>query len=255
MGERREVTLPAYSDTVCVVLVEPEHDGNIGAVARSMLNFGVSDLRVVGRVGEWSNEARKRAKNAQIVLDDCILTETLEEAVSDCSIVIGTSGKREDGDKTSMRHFILPDEIPQRLSGVEGRIALVFGPEGKGLLNDQLVECDLLVTIPSWEGYPILNLSHAVSIICYSWQVAFGSNIPSGSGGRLLDPNLRRQLRSEIRGLVESLPTKDHKRRGIEETLNRVIMRGLPKDDEIHRIIGVINMSKSSLSNDRENDS
>ena len=121
-------------------------------------------------------------------------------------------------------------------------------------MNDQLVECDLLVTIPSWEGYPILNLSHAVSIICYSWQVAFGSNIPSGSGGRLLDPNLRRQLRSEIRGLVESLPTKDHKRGGIEETLNRVIMRGLPKDDEIHRIIGVINMSKSSLSNDREND-
>ena len=68
MGERREVTLPAYSDTVCVVLVEPEHDGNIGAVARSMLNFGVSDLRVVGRVGEWSNEARKRAKNAQLSL-------------------------------------------------------------------------------------------------------------------------------------------------------------------------------------------
>ena len=255
MGERREVALPTYSKKVCIVLVEPEHDGNIGAVARSMLNFGFSDLRVVGREGDWSDEARKRAKNAQVVLDGCILAESLDEAVSDCSIVIGTSGKREDGEKTSMRHFILPDELPQRLSGVEGRVAIVFGPEGKGLLNDQLVERDLLVTIPTWEGYPILNLSHAVSIICYSWQVAFGSNIPSGSGGRLLDPNLRRQLRSEIRGLVESLPTKDHKRGGIEETLNRVIMRGLPKDDEIHRIIGVINMSKSSLSNDRENDS
>ena len=254
MGERREVALPTYSKKVCIVLVEPEHDGNIGAVARSMLNFGFSDLRVVGREGDWSDEARKRAKNAQVVLDGCILAESLDEAVSDCSIVIGTSGKREDGEKTSMRHFILPDELPQRLSGVEGRVAIVFGPEGKGLLNEQLVDCDLLVTIPSWEGYPILNLSHAVAVICYSWQAAFDSKIPSGSGGRLLDPNLRRQLRSEIRGLVESLPTKDHKRGGIEETLNRVIMRGLPKDDEIHRIIGVINMSKSSLSNDREND-
>ena len=255
MGERREVALPTYSKKVCLVLVEPEHDGNIGAVARSMLNFGFSDLRVVGREGDWSDEARKRAKNAQVVLDGCILAESLDEAVSDCSIVIGTSGKREDGEKTSMRHFILPDELPQRLSGVEGRVAIVFGPEGKGLLNEQLVDCDLLVTIPSWEGYPILNLSHAVAVICYSWQAAFDSKIPSGSGGRLLDPNLRRQLKTEIKELVEALPTKDHKRAGIEETLNRVVMRGLPKDDEIHRIIGVINMSKTSLSNDKGNDS
>ena len=246
MGERREEKLPGYSEAVCIVLVEPEHDGNIGAVARSMLNFGITDLRVVGREGEWSNEARKRAKNAQIVLDDCILAKTLDEAVSDCSIVVGTSGKREDGEKTSMRHFLLPDELPKRLSGVEGRVALVFGPEGKGLLNQQLVECDVLVTIPTWEGYPILNLSHAVAIICYSWQVYF-EGVPSGSGGRLLDPELKRQLRTEISELVKSLPTKDHKRGGIEETLNRVILRGLPKDDEIHRIIGVINMSKNSL--------
>jgi hypothetical protein len=66
----------------------------------------------------------------------------------------------------------------------------------------------------------------------------------------LLDPNLRRQLRSEISDLVRLLPTKEHKRQGIEETLNRVIMRGLPKDDEIHRIIGVISMSKKSFSKD-----
>ena len=78
---------------------------------------------------------------------------TLDEAVADCSIVVGTSGKREDGEKTAKRHFLLPDELPERLSGVDGRVALVFGPEGKGLLNDQLVACDLLVTIPSWEGY------------------------------------------------------------------------------------------------------
>ena len=130
MGERRREKLPEYSEAVCIVLVEPEHDGNIGAVARSMLNFGITDLRVVGREGEWSNEARKRAKNAQIVLDDCILAKTLDEAVSDCSIVVGTSGKREDGEKTSMRHFLLPDELPKRLSGVEGKVALVFGPEG-----------------------------------------------------------------------------------------------------------------------------
>ena len=234
MGDRREGALPSFSENVCVVLVHPEHDGNIGAVARSMLNFGIIDLRVVGKTGEWSGETRRRAKNAQEVLDSSKTVESIEEAVSDCSLVIGTSGKREDGDKTAMRHFLLPEELPGRLSGVDGRVAIVFGPEGKGLLNEQLAMCDLLVTIPTWDGYPILNLSHAVSIICFSWYVNTDASKPSGSGGRLLDPNLRSKLRSEIKRLVESMPTKEHKRKGIEETLLRVILRGLPKDDEIH---------------------
>ena len=60
MGDRREGALPSFSENVCVVLVHPEHDGNIGAVARSMLNFGIIDLRVVGKTGEWSGETRRR---------------------------------------------------------------------------------------------------------------------------------------------------------------------------------------------------
>tara|TARA_B100000029_G_scaffold456842_1_gene485157 strand:+ start:5401 stop:6171 length:771 start_codon:yes stop_codon:yes gene_type:complete len=247
MGDRREGELPSFSDGLCVVLVEPENDGNIGAVARSMLNFGIMDLRVVGRSGDWTEETRKRAKNAQEVLDESKIFVNLDHAISDCSLVIGTSGKREDGDKTAMRHFLLPEELPKRLSGVDGRVAIVFGPEGKGLLNDQLVMCDLLVTIPTWEGYPILNLSHAVSIICFSWYVNSDSSMPSGTGGRLLDPNLRDKLRSEAKRLVEAMPTKEHKRKGIEETLLRVILRGLPKDDEVHRILGVLREAADSF--------
>ena len=117
---------------------------------------------------------------------------------------------------------------------------MVFGPEGKGLLNEELGMCDLLVTIPTWEGYPILNLSHAVSIICFSWYVNSDTLSPSGTRNRLLDPDLRDVFRSEVLRLVEYMPTKEHKRKGIEESLVRVIMRGLPKDDEIHRLLGVI---------------
>ena len=240
MGDHRKVSLPHGNENLCIVLINPEHDGNIGAVARSMLNFGITDLRVVGRSGEWSEEARNRAKNAQTVLDSAKLVNSFTDATSDCSVVIGTSGKREDGDKTAMRHFLMPEELPERLSGTESRVAMVFGPEGKGLLNEELRMCDLLVTIPTWEGYPILNLSHAVSIICYNWYMNSDSISPTGTGNRLLDPDLRTVLRSEVSRLVESMPAKDHKRKGIEETLVRVIMRGLPKDDEIHRLLGVI---------------
>ena len=254
MGERRDDSLPRFNESICIVLVEPEHDGNIGAVARCMMNFGITDLRIVGRDGDWSEETRKRAKNAQEVLDGAKLVDTLQKGVSDCSIVIGTSGKREEGEKTSLRHFLLPDELPDRLSDVEGRVAVVFGPEGRGLLNEQLRMCDILVTIPTWEGYPILNLSHAVAIICYSWFINCQTGPPSGAGERLLEPALRERFREESMRLVRSIPTKEHKRKGIEETLMRVVMRGLPKNDEMHRLIGIISEAADSFEREGDND-
>ena len=247
MGDYAEVSFPLFATNVCIVLVTPEHDGNIGAVARSMMNFGITDLRIVGRTIEWSEETRKRAKNAQYVLENARGFETLQDATFDCSLVVGTSGKREHGDKTAMRHFLLPDELPDRLSGVDGKSALVFGPEGKGLVNDQLRLCDLLVTIPTWEGYPILNLSHAVTVLCFSWFTGVSDNSVPGTEGRILDPELRRTLREEVSRLVQLIPTKDHKRQGMEETLVRVIMRGLPKDDEIHRILGILSAAADSF--------
>ena len=247
MGDHRPEPLPSFNEDVCLVLVNPQIDGNIGAVARSMLNFGFTDLRIVGRTPNWSDEVRNRAKNAQIVLDKARCADSLEDAVSDCSVVIGTSGKREDGDKTIMRHFLLPDELPLRLANVEGRVALVFGPEGKGLLNEELSQCDLLVTIPSWEGYPILNLSHAVTVLCFSWFVSSERSTPFGAEDRLLNPKLRMRLREEITRLTQNMPAKEHRRKGIEETLVRVIMRGLPKDDEIHRLLGVISEAADSF--------
>ncbi|MED6313321.1 MAG: RNA methyltransferase [Candidatus Thermoplasmatota archaeon] len=249
MGDHADTTLPEFGSEICIVLVDPEHDGNIGAVARSMMNFGIIDLRVVGRSTDWSEDTRRRAKNAQYVLEHAREFQNLQEATSDCSLVVGTSGKREHGDKTSMRHFLLPEELPERLSGIQGKSALVFGPEGKGLLNEQLRLCDLLVTIPTWEGYPILNLSHAVTILCFSWFSKTSNSITPGTKGRLLDPDLRRRLREEATRLVQSMPTKEHKRQGMEETLVRVIMRGLPKDDEIHRILGILSASADSFEN------
>tara|TARA_B100001175_G_scaffold317808_1_gene336635 strand:- start:15674 stop:16444 length:771 start_codon:yes stop_codon:yes gene_type:complete len=252
MGGRLEVDPPLGVRNVSVVLVEPKYDGNIGAVARSILNFGIMDLRIVGRNRDWSDETRNRAKHAQNILESCKIFESLEDATKDCSVVVGTSGKREIGDKITFRHFLLPEELPERLGSSEGRIALVFGPEDIGLTNEQLQECDILVTIPTWEGYPILNLSHAVSIICYVWYVTDAKHdFAESQEMRLLNPALRSRLRSEISRLASSMPTKEHKRNGIEETLNRVIMRGLPKDDEIHRILSVISEAADSFEGDK----
>ena len=246
MGERLNVPLPEFGNKLCIILVKPQFDGNIGAVARTMLNFGITDLRIVGRSISWSEETRNRAKHAQSVLDNAKTFSRISDAGHDCSLIVGTSGKREFGSKISFRHFISPKELPNRLNDTGGKIALVFGPEGIGLLNEELQECDFLLSIPTWEGYPIMNLSHAVSIVCYEW-FQNTNDIPLE---RLLSPDLRKQLREEIHKLSQVLPAKSHSKKGIEETLYRVILRGMPKNDEIHRILGVIKSSSKSFKND-----
>ena len=105
MGEMLDVPFPKYSNRVSIILVRPQFDGNIGAVARSMMNFGFSDLRIVGRNPTWSEEVRNRAKHAQSVLDNAKFFDDIESAVSDTSLVVGTSGKREKGSKISSLYF------------------------------------------------------------------------------------------------------------------------------------------------------
>jgi len=224
MGIRQDVPEPPGAQRICVVLVRPENDGNIGAVARVMANFGVSDLRVVGREG-WSEEARNRAKHAQWVLEGANTFDSIGDAASDCSLVVGTSGMRESGAKTVFRHFLHPEDLPSRVRDMDSRVALVFGPEGNGLLNEELNMCDLLVSVPTWEGYPILNLSHAVAIILYEWYKAVDSEPVTDS---LLSPGVRARLKEEISRLAQTMPTPEHRRQGIEETLSRVMLRGLP---------------------------
>ena len=94
-GRDARCPAPEYSNRVSIVLVRPQFDGNIGAVARSMMNFGFLDLRIVVRSPNWSEEVRNRAKHAQSVLDNAKFFDDIESAVKDSSLVVGTSGKRE----------------------------------------------------------------------------------------------------------------------------------------------------------------
>ena len=133
MGERSDLPLPLASYRLHVVLVGIQHPGNLGAVCRSLLNHGFDSLRLVNPQCHPDDlEARNRAKHAGRLLDSCKLFYNFEEAISDCSLVVGTSGKREIGDKTQKRHFMYPWEFTERISKIDQDVALVFGEEGKG---------------------------------------------------------------------------------------------------------------------------
>ena len=247
MGERSDLPLPTSAYTLHVVMVGTQHPGNLGAVCRSLLNHGFNSLRLVQPVCHPNDiEARNRAKHAGKILDSCQIYDSLGDAVQDCSLVVGTSGKREIGNKTQKRHFIYPWEFSERIYDVEQSIALVFGEEGKGLSIDDLLRCDYLVTLPTWEGYPITNLSHAVHTLTYELhrhrvlkrqgdEKALPDIVPIHRG---ISPEQRNVLRKSIEDIAKFLPGGDERRISFTHSLTRALQRSGLEPDQTNRLIG-----------------
>ncbi|MGE5379297.1 MAG: RNA methyltransferase [Candidatus Saccharibacteria bacterium] len=219
-----------------VVLVEPEHDGNIGAVARSMGNFAFDDLCMVNPcpIGE---EAFKRAKHAGYVLEKATIVDTLDEAVEGCSLVIGTSGVITYGPKNYTRIPLSARELALRTVDNDGRIALVFGREGIGLTQEELARCDILVHIPSDDGYPTLNLSHAVTIVLYEIYQAGGHKNPKPIAA---SEEERELLYKFFHDLLVAIDYPDFRRENTEVMFRRMMGRSVPTKYEFYTIMGVI---------------
>lgn len=149
-----------------IVLVAPLYEGNIGFSARVMKNFGFSRLVLIDpcRIGE---DALLRASHAQDVLSGAI-TCTLEEVFQQSCLTIATTGEVSKSICRSMRMpYFTPGEIREHIKDINGTISILFGRENWGLNNDEVKRCDMICTIPTSQDYPILNLSHAVGVVCY----------------------------------------------------------------------------------------
>lgn len=256
MGQSLDVPRPDHGYTPVVVLVRPHHPGNIGAVARIMGNLGLTDLILLDpEPDHLGDEARSRAKWSATVLEEAKVCGTWEEVVEDLGVVIGTSGKREVGKKTLLRNFVQPWEVPERYRGSDTRVGLVFGTEGVGLTNEELLQCDFLLSLPTWEGYPILNLSHAVTVVLWelhrdlvqrTWgrDAAFPATMPLERG---LDGGARAALRVALERFAHSLTGPEVRRSHLVDCLTRVVFRGAPTDQEAHRLIGAFIEATSAL--------
>lgn len=149
-----------------VVIVSPEYSGNIGFVARAMANFGATDLVLVAGAA-INDEARDRAVHAQLVLDRARRVASLKEALRGCSLAVGTTAVLATTDKSHRRNSVTLESAVKRIRKAPGKVALVFGRESRGLLNDELEQLDLLATIPTNDAYPSLNVSHSVAVALY----------------------------------------------------------------------------------------
>jgi TrmH family RNA methyltransferase len=256
MGDRLPLDLPEGKVEFVIVLVGVSHPGNLGAICRTMLNYGYADLRLVNpKCSVDDDETRARAKHAQRILDEVKVYTSLGEAVTDCRAVVGTSGKREVGDKTLFRHYVYPWDMVDREEKAGGRVALVFGEEGKGLSREDLSACDYFVTLPTWEGYPIANLSHAVNALIYE---AHRSRVLAGQGtdrgmpdivplSQVLQPNVRQALLEAIHQFATSMNGPEERLESIEHTLKRTLLKGTPSNEESTRLIGAFVEATSAL--------
>jgi tRNA/rRNA methyltransferase len=149
-----------------VVLVSPRNPLNIGAAARAMANFGFQRFSVVAPYEEHWREA-KSAVQAEELLQNARCTQCLAEAVADCTLVVGTGMLAHR--KPEQPVIPLPELAP--FVGAElargGRVALVFGPEKRGLTREDLALCHVLVEIPTDPRQPSMNLGQAVAVCLY----------------------------------------------------------------------------------------
>ena len=157
-------------DNIRIVLVNTSHTGNIGSAARAMKTMGLSQLVLVDPVEPPDGKASALAAGAGDVLANAKTVATLEEAVADCGLVVGTSARS----RTLSWPMLEPRECGEKLvSEVKNYpVALVFGRENNGLTNEELQQCHFHVCIPANPEYSSLNLAAAVQTLCYEIRMA-----------------------------------------------------------------------------------
>jgi len=226
-------------ENIRIVLVGTLYSGNVGSVCRAMANMGLRDLVLAGpRICDDWSDAAKMAVHATGVLDGRREVASLAEAVSDCAFVVGTTARGG----LYRQHVKTPRELAPELLGLAsgGKVALVFGREDKGLLNDEVGLCTHLIRIPVHPEYASLNLSQAVLICCYELFSALGvyeapveKSQPAVAAHKQKMMEMWRAMLLLIGFMKED--KADHMMQGVQ----RIFSRGVYSEDDVSIMMGV----------------
>ncbi len=241
--------------SLSVVLVAPSGALNIGSVARSMANFGVDDLRLVTPLTDHLQDAaRKMAVKATPILEAAKVYPDLAAALADCRFALGTT-RRFGKYRENLLH---PDEAARALLPLlsRGQVALVFGREDRGLKTEELDLCQRLITIPTSDRLPSMNLAQSVAVCLYEISRTQGAGTAPESGRRLASIDQLEDMYAHMRGTFRAIDyldpqNPDHILRAFRRFLGRAaldprevrILRGLLSqidwiDEERRRLSG-----------------
>jgi TrmH family RNA methyltransferase len=228
-----------------VILVEPEHEGNIGAIARLMMNFGLGELFIVHPKVQLGDETRAYASHAQEIITEAVIVNDLKTALAGVSYSIGTTAISAKRSGNLLRTTITPEEVAKILALIKGKVALLFGRESKGLSNKELTTCDIIVTIPSNPHYKTLNIAAASALIFYElWK-----SKNKYQRGYIEEANLetRKRLIDLFDTLLERNVLPSYKKRLTRTAFKNIIARAYISKREATLIIGALRQTLEKI--------
>jgi tRNA/rRNA methyltransferase len=221
-----------------VVLVEPEHDGNIGGVARLMENFGIQDLYIVNPAAPVDDEAKAYACHARQLLENAKTVARLDEALEDVSLIAGTTALLPKRSANVLRTAITPEEFSRIALPLTGNVALLLGRESRGLSNAELDRCDLVISIPASRIYRTLNVASAAAILFYVlWRVGEGSQHRQI---READEAIKSRLAEVFDQLCDKSLVIPYKRRLADRAFRSLLSRATVSAREATLILGAL---------------
>ena len=242
-----------------VILVQPEHSGNIGSIARAMANFNFPNLILFNPIEKlerifsyetqgFAMHGKKILMNAQVIQPEknSLHLSEFEKLLDQFDLVIATTakGKRYTNIK---RNAIFPEHLDLPLSKEKVRIALLFGKESRGLTNEEIELADIILRIPTHNFYPTLNISHACAIILYEmFKKIHELSIGRGKHPILLaEKEDRKLLLRTIEDVIQILKVRNYKQKRVYCAFRNVLERSLMTKKEMSLILGVFSKINS----------
>ncbi|MXO71703.1 RNA methyltransferase [Alteraurantiacibacter buctensis] len=205
-----------------VVLVRPQLGENIGKAARAMLNFGLTEMRLVAPRDGWPNPAAgPAASGADVVLERAQVFETTAEAVADCANVYATTVRKRGVTK----EVVTPEQAAQEVATQPGRSAFLFGPERSGLETADVALARKILTVPINPEFGSLNLAQAVILCAYEWSKRQALVQPTVED--ILPPAPQEELEGLIIQMEEALDQRGYFRPAARAEASRLTMRNV----------------------------
>jgi len=227
--------------SLAVAVVDAETPGNVGTIARAMKNFGFSDLLLVdppaldpeGEAYGFAGRAREDILPNARQLD-------FDELVTGYHTVACTAVPNEDG-RSHVRYPVLtPAELPNRLEGIDGDIAVVFGRERVGLTNQELAELDEICSIPADPDYPSLNLGQAATVVLYELRsIGLDSTQLPHTRHELADADEIERVHDRFGEFLDSIGHPEPKRPKAARMFRRLLGRADPTPREAATLTGI----------------
>ncbi len=188
-----------------IVLVRPQLGENIGKAARAMLNFGLTELRLVAPRDGWPNpSAGPSAAGADVVLERAAVFDSLADAVADCAHVYATTVRKRGVTKP----VLTPEAAAAAVHRDPARSAFVFGPERSGLDTEDVALARAIITVPINPEFASLNLAQAVMLCAYEWSR--GQALAQPTVEEILPPAPQNELEGMIGQFIDLLEPRDY---------------------------------------------